>query len=95
MSLFVYQRNKKNQQPSTKKEPFMENTIINFRTKDWVKTEFMNLCKNDNTNATSVLNQFMRQTLKEAGVMAPSKTTSSPKLSVSSEWRQELITGNY
>jgi antitoxin component of RelBE/YafQ-DinJ toxin-antitoxin module len=73
----------------------MDNTIINFRTKDWVKAEFMNLCKNDNTNATSVLNQFMRQQLKEAGVMAPTKTSHSSKETVSSDWRQKLVTGTY
>lgn len=74
----------------------MENTIINFRTKDWVKKEFMRLCKDDNTNATSVLNQFMRECLKEAGVSAPT----TPKVKINknqevSDWRDELITRTF
>ena len=73
----------------------MDNTIINFRTKDWVKREFMRLCKDDNTNATSVLNQFMRNCLKDAGVTAPTQGKVKHKETVSHEWRDELVTRTF
>jgi hypothetical protein len=72
----------------------MGNICINFRSKEWVKSGFMRLCKDDNTNVSSALNQFMRQKLKDAGVTPPAKTKTATPATTSSDWRDDLL-GEY
>jgi hypothetical protein len=69
----------------------MENISVNFRSKKWVKREFMRLCKDDNTNVSSALNQFMRQKLKDAGVTPPAKTKTVTPATTSLDWRDDLL----
>ena len=86
----------KKQQPSTKGATSMDETIINFRTKNWVKKEFFKLCKDQNTNATSLLNTYMREVLTENGVTIPSPTKSvETNEQVSADWRDELVTRSF
>jgi hypothetical protein len=74
----------------------MDDTIINFRTKDWVKKEFFQLCKDQNTNATSLLNTYMRAVLTENGVTIPTPTKSVPtKNKVRPDWRDDLVTRSF
>ena len=74
----------------------MDETIINFRTKNWVKKEFFKLCKDQNTNATSLLNTYMRAMLTENGVTIPSPTKSvETNAKVSTDWRDELVTRSF
>ena len=69
----------------------MGNICINFRSKEWVKSGFMQICKDDNTNVSSALNQFMRQKLKDAGVTPPAKTKTVTPATTSLDWRDNLL----
>ena len=73
----------------------MDDTSINFRSKEWVKSGFMRLCKDDNTNVSSALNQFMRQCLKEAGISAPTEPEAAPPATTSLDWRDALVRGTF
>ena len=89
----------KKPQPSTK-EQTMETTIINFRTKDWVKREFFQLCSDQNVTATARLNDYMRMVLMENGVQEPTrqpkqqqqKKTDNHSVEI---WRDELVTRTF
>ena len=69
----------------------MENISVNFRSKKWVKSGFMRLCKDNNTNVSSALNQFMRQCLKDAGISAPTEPEAAPPATTSLDWRDDLL----
>ena len=67
-----------------------QDALINYRTKKGLKDAFFTLCREQNVTATARLNDFMRQSLRDAGVGAPSPKTNHPKHSVS-DWRDELL----
>ena len=76
----------------------METTIINFRTKDWVKKEFFQLCNDQNVTATARLNDYMRSYLLEHGVIEPKPTkpaTKKVKTQSSTDWRDDLVTRTF
>ena len=68
-------------------------TIINYRTKKHLKDAFFSLCKEQNVSATSRLNDYMRQTLKENGIATTSTAQPQPskKNQSVSDWRDELL----
>ena len=74
----------------------METTIINFRTKDWVKKEFFQLCNDQNVTATSRLNDYMRTYLMEHGVIEPvKKPIQKVRTQSVSDWRDDLVTKSF
>ena len=67
-------------------------TIINYRTKKHLKDAFFSLCKEQNVSATSRLNDYMRQTLKENGIATTTSKAQPTKTNQSvSDWRDELL----
>ena len=68
-----------------------QEALINYRTKKTLKDAFFSLCREQNVTATARLNDFMRQSLRDAGVgdYAPKKMT-PPKQS-HSDWRDDLL----
>ena len=67
-------------------------TIINYRTKKHLKDAFFSLCKEQNVSATSRLNDYMRQTLKENGIATTTSPAQPNKKNQSvSDWRDELL----
>ena len=74
----------------------METSIINFRTKDWVKKEFFQLCNDQNVTATARLNDYMRMVLTENGVTEPIKQLKKQvKTPAVGDWRDDLITKTF
>ena len=74
----------------------METSIINFRTKDWVKKEFFQLCNDQNVTATARLNDYMRMVLTENGVTEPIKQlTKQVKTQSVNDWRDDMITKSF
>ena len=67
-----------------------QDTLINFRTKSKLKESFFRLCREQNVTATARLNDFMRQSLSDAGVGAPAPQKKTHKQSMS-DWRDDLI----
>lgn len=68
------------------------NSIINIRTNKQIKDTFFRLCKSENSTATSRINDYMRQVLRENDLL-PNKKKSSIKNNDVNEWREELIRG--
>ena len=74
----------------------METSIINFRTKDWVKKEFFQLCNDQNVTATARLNDYMRMVLTENGVTEPIKQLKKQvKTQAVGDWREDLVTKTF
>ena len=73
----------------------METTIINFRTKDWVKKEFFQLCNDQNVTATARLNDYMRKVLMEHNITEPTPIMKKTKTPSTTDWRDELVTRSF